>query len=72
MAEIVREKGLGFVVPLGDAEAVGKVLCRLAREPALRQEITSRCRAVAPTFFFENYVKGYLQAYDKLVRPDSR
>lgn len=72
MAEIVREKGLGFVVPLGDAQAVAEVLCRLAREPALREKIASNCSAVAHTFCFEHHVQDYLQAYDRLVRSTLR
>jgi glycosyltransferase involved in cell wall biosynthesis len=71
MAEIVREKGLGFVVPLGDGGAVAEALARLAREPALREGIKSRCRAAELTYYFEHHVEDFLKAYGKLMTPDS-
>jgi len=42
--EAVGEDGLPFLAPAGDAEALGAVLVRLAREPELRHDLGARYR----------------------------
>jgi glycosyltransferase involved in cell wall biosynthesis len=42
--EAVGEDGLAFLAPAGDADALGAVLVRLAREPELRQGLGARYR----------------------------
>ena len=64
--EIVRDRETGFVVPVGDVEALAERLDTFLGDPALRVRMgTAAHEYVAATFTVEAMVKGTLAAYEK-------
>jgi len=64
--EIIREGETGFVVPIGDAAALGERLDLLLEDAALRDALGTAARDwIAATFTIEAMVTGVLASYER-------
>lgn len=50
LSDLVRDEGLGLVVPPGDPRALAAALVRMLRSPALRAECAANAATVAPRY----------------------
>jgi glycosyltransferase involved in cell wall biosynthesis len=67
--EVVRHEENGLLVPVGDGKATADAIRRLLQDPALRQRLAARSRAVAESeFSVEYFVEASLNAYDRVLR----
>ncbi len=55
-ADLIRQEGLGLVVPPSDDAAAAAAMVRLATEPALLEASRARLHAIAPRYHWENAV----------------
>lgn len=67
--EVVRHEENGLLVPVGDGAAVAAAIRRLLEDPALRQRLAARGRAIAENeFSVEHFVQASLDTYDRVLR----
>lgn len=57
-SEVVRDGIDGFVVPAGDAEAIGTALEKLYRDPELRKRMSESARRQAAEYSWDRYAKA--------------
>ena len=50
LAELIKEKNLGYVVPDGDEEFLAETILKLMNSPALRQEMKNNIQQIKPLF----------------------
>jgi glycosyltransferase involved in cell wall biosynthesis len=60
MADLVREAGLGLVVPAGDVDALGAALLELANDKDRRRHCAERARMLASRFEWPNVAQPLL------------
>ncbi|MGI8857785.1 MAG: glycosyltransferase [Thermomicrobiales bacterium] len=53
IAELVRDNGVGSVVPIGDAAALAETIAALIDDPAERETLSARCRDLARSHTWE-------------------
>jgi glycosyltransferase involved in cell wall biosynthesis len=71
--EVIEDGVSGLVVPIGDAEAVGRSIARVLRDPTLAERLSAGARARAPMFSIENTVNRTMDVYHELLgQPVSR
>jgi glycosyltransferase involved in cell wall biosynthesis len=64
MGEVLRLTGAGLLVPVGDAEAMGTAIIRVATDAALRTELSERAFAgYEEHFTLERMASGYMERY---------
>lgn len=69
LPEVVIDGETGLLVPPGDAEAIGRAVELLLRDPARATEMAAAGgRRVEASFTLERTVSGYADIYDGLVR----
>lgn len=67
--EIVEDGVNGFLIPVGDAEALGKTILSLIENHALRNTITQNARArVIEQFSLGNMVRSYSKMYSQYFK----
>jgi len=65
-------QGSGILVPHEDAEAIADALRSLLTDPALASRTAAVARRQAPSFFWENVGKRYLQLTSEVARKPAR
>jgi glycosyltransferase involved in cell wall biosynthesis len=67
VTEVIEDGVSGIVVPIGDAEAVGRAIARVLCEPGLAVRLSAGAIARAPAFSIENTVNRTLDVYRELL-----
>ena len=67
-ADLVEEGQTGAVVPLGDVEALGRVMARLAADGAARERMGAAARVRVAEYSYERAVAGTLDALEVVCR----
>jgi colanic acid/amylovoran biosynthesis glycosyltransferase len=57
----------GLVVPIGDADALGRSIARVLLDPALATRLGAGAKARAPMFSIENTVNRTMDVYRELL-----
>ena len=65
--EVVRDGETGFVVPIGDTEALSAHIIRLINDEALRQTLGQRGHTIIQDFSVERMAERYSQLYASLL-----
>ena len=65
--EVIEDGVSGLIVPIGDADALGRAIARVVREPALAAVLGAGARARAPMFSIENTVERTMDVYRELL-----
>ena len=55
------------IVPIGDAQALGRSIARVLRDPALAAKLSEGAWARAPMFSIENTVNRTMDVYRELL-----
>ena len=67
--ELVQEAETGFLVKVGDVQALAERLARLLADPALRRRMGQRAREVAwERFSRERIARAYYALYQKVLQ----
>ncbi|MCX5884006.1 MAG: glycosyltransferase family 4 protein [Deltaproteobacteria bacterium] len=67
MKDIVRPGENGFIVPIGDVQALAKAIARLCHDPEMRRRMGEAGRRMAPRYSSEEMIKMIDQLYGKLI-----
>ena len=65
--EVIEHDISGLIVPIGDAEAIGRSIARVLRDAALAARLSAGARARAPKFSIENTVDSTMAVYRELL-----
>jgi glycosyltransferase involved in cell wall biosynthesis len=65
--EVIENGVSGLILPIGDADALGRVIARVLRDPALAARLSAGAIARAPTFSIENTVDRTMDVYRELL-----
>jgi glycosyltransferase involved in cell wall biosynthesis len=65
--EVIEDGVSGLIVPIGDAEAIGRAIARVLLDPALAAQLSGGARARAPKFSIENTVDSTMAIYRELL-----
>ena len=65
--EVIEHDVSGLIVPIGDADALGKAIVRVLRDPALAARLSAGAKARAPMFSIENTVDRTMEVYRELL-----
>jgi glycosyltransferase involved in cell wall biosynthesis len=65
--EVIEDDVSGLIVPIGDAEAVGRAIARVLRDAPLASRLSAGARARAPMFSIENTVDRTMDVYRELL-----
>jgi glycosyltransferase involved in cell wall biosynthesis len=67
--ELVEDGKTGFLIPLGDTEALANAIIRLLQDPELAQAMGQKAREkIATQFGLERYVNEYQNLYEETLR----
>lgn len=67
-AELVKDSTNGFIVPLGDEEAMADCICRLIEDASLRKEFGKASVAFAKQFHVDNIAKQWKELFEETLR----
>lgn len=65
--ELVREGANGFLVPVGDTEALAERLCRLIESPELREEMAAASLRYSEMYHTEVIMQQWMSLFDALL-----
>jgi glycosyltransferase involved in cell wall biosynthesis len=65
--EVIEDGVSGLVVPIGDADALGRSIARVLLDPALAARLSAGARERAPMFSIENTVNRTMDVYRELL-----
>jgi glycosyltransferase involved in cell wall biosynthesis len=65
--EVIEDGVSGLIVPAGDAEALGRAIARVLRDPAVAARLSAGATARAPMFSIENTVRRTMDVYRELL-----
>ena len=69
ISEVVEDGVSGFLVPVGDSDALGRAIARLAADPALAARMGAAGLARASEFSIERTVERTIAVYERLAPP---
>ncbi len=65
--EVIEDGVSGLILPIGDAEAIGRAIARVLLDQVLASRLSAGASARAPLFSIENTVDGTMAVYRELL-----
>lgn len=65
--EVIEHDVSGLIVPIGDADAIGRAIARVLLDAPLAARLSAGARTRAPKFSIENTVNGTMDVYRELL-----
>lgn len=70
-SELIREGENGFLVPVGDCNALAERLCRLIEDPALREKMAAASLDYSSQYHTETIMKQWMELFDLLLKKNN-
>lgn len=67
-AETIQEGKNGFLVPVGDCQALAERICRLIEDPELRERMAAESLVLSEAYHLEKIMKQWMALFDSLVK----